>query len=175
MEQEHDTRMSLVVIEAGAGWPHWITEYQRRAPNASVIAQTSNEAPEQFGVRVLRRVEEIVRGPGRFGVAILLCTETAGPEQQTVRAHLAREMVQALHGTGDLVLAALEGSDAFQQELFVLAGNLCEDESVSRVNVRVRFGGRQSGTMPSVLPAARLPSDTLPDDDQERVSWTGSG
>jgi hypothetical protein len=46
--------------------------------------------------------------------------------------------------------------------------------SVPRVNVRVRFGTSQSGTMPSVIPvAAQL--EGLPEaDDQERVSWTGS-
>jgi len=171
MDKDQDTRTSIVVIEAGAGWPSWITDYQRRAPNASVIAQTANESPADFGARSLHRLEEIQRGTGRFGVGILLCSDGANEELRAARRTVAHAIVAALHGSGDLVLAAVEGTEAFQQELFVLAGELCEDESVPRVNVRVRFGTSQSGTMPSVLPAAVDAQDS----EEERVSWTGSG
>jgi len=173
MDKDQDTRTSIVVIEAGAGWPSWITDYQRRAPNASVVAQTASEPSAEFGARALHRLEEIQRGPGRFGVGILLCADGASEELRATRRGVAHAIVAALHGSGDLVLAAVEGTDAFQQELFVLAGELCEDESVPRVNVRVRFGTStgQSGTMPSVLP----PGADAPDAEEERVSWTGSG
>ena len=177
MDKDRDTRNSIVVIEAGAGWPQWITEYQRRAPNASVIAQTATETPGDFGGRALHRLEEIKRGPGRLGVGILLCSEGAGEDLRTARRRVAHAIVAALHGSGDLVLAAVEGTEAFQQELFVLAGDLCEDQSVPRVNVRVRFGTSQSGTMPSVLPVPtdmEALGDLSDPDDQERVSWTGS-
>ncbi len=167
MDKDQD-RTSIVVIEAGAGWPEWITEYQRRAPNASVIAQTANEAPAEFGARALHRLGEMQRGSGRLGVGIVLCADGATAELRAVRNEVSCAIVAALHGSGDLVLAAIEGSEAFQQELFVLAGALCEDPFVSRVNVRVRFGTTQSGTMPSVVPQQDP-------DDQERVSWTGSG
>jgi hypothetical protein len=171
---DQDTRNSIVIIEAGAGWPQWITEYQRHAPNASVIAQAASEAPDGFGGRALHRLEEIQLGPGRLVVGILVCTEGAAEELRAARRRVAHAIVEALHGSGDLVLAAVEGSDAFQQELFVLAGDLCEDQSVPRVNVRVRFGTSQSGTMPSVFPVG-TEMDSLSDaDDQERVSWTGS-
>jgi hypothetical protein len=174
MDKDQDTRNSIVVIEAGAGWPQWITEYQRRAPNASVIAQTASEAPSDFGARALHRLAEIQRGPGRLGVGILLCSEGVTEELRAARRRVAHAIVEALHGSGDLVLAAIEGTEVFQQELFVLAGDLCEDQSVPRVNVRVRFGASQSGTMPSVLPGtAELEAMSDPDD-QERVSWTGS-
>jgi hypothetical protein len=174
MDKDQDTRNSIVVIEAGAGWPQWITEYQRRAPNASVIAQTASEPPGEFGGRALHRLEEIQRGPGRLGVGILLCADSPSEEQRTSRRKVAHAIVAALHGSGDLVLAAIEGTEAFQQELFVLAGDLCEDQSVPRVNVRVRFGASQSGTMPSVLPVATEREVMADPDDQERVSWTGS-
>lgn len=177
MDKDQDTRTSIVVIEAGAGWPQWITEYQRRAPNATVIAQTASETPGDFGGRALHRLEEIKRGTGRLGVGILLCSEGATDALRSARRSVAHAIVEALQGSGDLVLAAVEGTEAFQQELFVLAGDLCEDQSVPRVNVRVRFGTSQSGTMPSVLPVAAH-VDTLADmsdpDDQDRVSWTGS-
>jgi hypothetical protein len=174
MDKDQDTRNSIVVIEAGAGWPQWITEYQRRAPNASVIAQAASETPAEFGGRALHRLNEIQRGPGRLGVGILLCTERVGEELRTARRRVAHAIVEALHGSGDLVLAAIEGTEAFQQELFVLAGDLCEDQSVARVNVRVRFGTSQSGTMPSVLPVGMEMEVMADPDDQERVSWTGS-
>ena len=174
MDKDQDTRNSIVVIEAGAGWPQWITEYQRRAPNASVIAQTASETPGDFGGRALHRLAEIQRGPGRLGVGILLCTEGPTEELRAARRRVAHAIVEALHGSGDLVLAAVEGTEAFQQELFVLAGDLCEDQSVPRVNVRVRFGTNQSGTMPSVLPSAAEMDGMADPDDQERVSWTGS-
>jgi hypothetical protein len=47
MDQK-DTRSSVVIIEAGAGWPTWITEYQRRAPNAAVVAQSSTDPLDGF-------------------------------------------------------------------------------------------------------------------------------
>jgi hypothetical protein len=174
MDMDQETRNSIVVIEAGAGWPQWITEYQRRAPNASVIAQIASEPPGDFGARALHRLNEITRGPGRLGVGILLCSEGVTEEIRASRRRVAHAIVEALRGSGDLVLAAIEGTEAFQQELFVLAGDLCEDLTVPRVNVRVRFGTSQSGTMPSVLPVAAQMEGLPEADDQERVSWTGS-
>jgi hypothetical protein len=60
-------------------------------------------------------------------------------------------LVRALDG-GDLVLAATDDTEAFKQELFALAGRLCETPRGARVNVRVRFSSSESGTMPSVMP-----------------------
>jgi hypothetical protein len=106
-----------------------------------------------------------------LGVGILLCAERASEDLRAARRRVAHAIVEALHGSGDLVLAAIEGGESFQQELFVLAGELCEDESVPRVNVRVRFGTNQSGTMPSVIPVSGEPPDEV---EEERVSWSGS-
>jgi hypothetical protein len=89
MERDQDSRASIVVIEAGAGWPHWITDYQRRAPNASVIAQTASESSSDFAGRALHRLEEIQRGPGRLGVGILLCAERAGEDLRGARRRVA--------------------------------------------------------------------------------------
>jgi hypothetical protein len=72
MDRDQESRTSIVVIEAGAGWPSWITEYQQRAPNASVVAQTASEPIEALRARALHRLEELKRGPGRLGVGILL-------------------------------------------------------------------------------------------------------
>jgi len=154
MERDQDSRSSIVIIEAGAGWPAWITEYQQRAPNAAVIAQTASEEPETFRTRVLSRLHESARGPSVLSVGIVLCVETASPEQKAAREQICREIVNLLSKSGDLVLAANEGAESFKHELFALAGELCEGEAVPRVNVRVRFAVSESGTMPSVLPGA---------------------
>jgi hypothetical protein len=154
MERDQDIRSSIVIIEAGAGWPAWITEYQQRAPNASVIAQTASEEPSTFRTRVLARLEEGTRNSSLLSVGIVLCVESSTPEQKAAREEICRAIVRSLTGSGDLVLAANEGADSFKQELFSLAGQLCEGAAVPRVNVRVRFAMSESGTMPSVLPGA---------------------
>jgi hypothetical protein len=154
MERDQDIRSSIVIIEAGAGWPAWITEYQQRAPNAAVIAQTANEEPESFRARVLARLPESARGPSVLSVGIVLCSERATVEQKAAREQICRSIVNLLSSSGDLVLAANEGAESFKHELFALAGKLCEGAAVPRVNVRVRFAMSESGTMPSVLPGA---------------------
>lgn len=153
MDTDLDSRSSIVIIEAGAGWPSWITDYQRIAPNAAVVAQSANEDPEAFRTRVLHRVDELARRPGKLSVGVVLCVENATAEQHVTREIVSRALASALSSTGDLVLAAIEGRESFKHELFALAGELCENDSGKRVNVRVRFATSESGTMPSVLPA----------------------
>ena len=152
MERDQDSRSSIVIIEAGAGWPAWITEYQQRAPNASVIAQTANEPASAFRTRVLARLEEARRSASPLSVGIMLCVEGATVEQKEARVAICRIIVNQLSSAGDLVLAANEGAEPFKHELFALAGELCEGPTVPHVNVRVRFAVSESGTMPSVLP-----------------------
>lgn len=152
MERDQDSRSSIVIIEAGAGWPAWITEYQQRAPNASVIAQTANEPADVFQKRVLARLEEATRGSSALSVGIMLCVEGAPDEQKAARETICHAVVKGLSSAGDLVLAANEGAESFKHELFALAGELCEGAAVPHVNVRVRFAMSESGTMPSVLP-----------------------
>lgn len=153
MDKDQDSRSSIVVIEAGAGWPAWIAEYQRRAPNATVVAQTASEGHSEFRARVLHRLDEIGRGPNVLSVAVVLCAETALEMARAEREAVCRALAAAL-GPGDLVLAATEDGEPFKQELFGLAGRLCEGPNGARVNVRVRFSSSESGTMPSVVPTA---------------------
>jgi len=148
-----DSRSSIVIIEAGAGWPTWIAEYQRRAPNATVVAQTASEEHTDFEVRVLRRLDEMGRGSNVLSVAVVLCAENAQHAARAGREGVCQALIRALDG-GDLVLAATDDAEAFKQELFALAGRLCETPRGKRVNVRVRFSSSESGTMPSVMPVA---------------------
>jgi len=158
MDKDQDSRSSIVIIEAGAGWPVWIAEYQRRAPNATVVAQTASEGYAEFRVRVLHRLDEIGRGPNLLSVGVVLCAETAQEEARVAREDVCRALAAAL-GDGDLVIAATDDTEPFKQELFALAGRLCEGPNASRVNVRVRFSSSESGTMPSVAPTA-VPSSS---------------
>jgi hypothetical protein len=151
MDQDQDSRSSIVVIEAGAGWPAWIAEYQRRAPNATVVAQTASEAHDEFRVRVLHRLDEMGRGPNLLSVAVVLCAETLLEEVRSARESVCHALADALGG-GELVIAATDDAEPFKQELFALAGAVCERPNGIRVNVRVRFSSSDSGTMPSVLP-----------------------
>jgi len=153
MDQDQDSRSSIVIIEAGAGWPAWIVEYQRRAPNATVVAQTASEGPTEFRARVLHRLDEIGRGPNVLSVAVVLCAETAAVEARSEREVVCRALANAL-AAGDLVIAATDDAEPFKQELFGLAGRLCEGPNGARANVRVRFSSSESGTMPSVVPTA---------------------
>jgi len=146
-----DSRSSIVIIEAGAGWPSWIAEYQRRAPNATVVAQTASEDHADFQVRVLHRLDEMGRGSNVLSVAVVLCAENAHHSARAARESVCQALTRALDG-GDLVLAATDDAEAFKQELFALAGRLCEGPRGKRVNVRVRFSSSESGTMPSVVP-----------------------
>lgn len=146
-----DSRSSIVIIESGAGWPVWIAEYQRRAPNATVVAQTASEGHLEFQGRVLHRLEEMGRGSNILSVAVVLCAENADEGVRAARERVCHALADALAG-GDLVLAANDDAEPFKQELFALAGRLCEAPQRARVNVRVRFSTSESGTMPSVVP-----------------------
>ena len=153
MDQK-DTRSSVVIIEAGAGWPTWITEYQRRAPNAAVVAQSATDPIDAFRERVVRRVGEIAMQHSSLHVGILVCGDGQEPGRIAVRREICRTVVNALDSTGDFVLAANEDcDDGFKHELMELVGELCEERAGSHVNVRVRFSTGKSGTMPSVVPA----------------------
>jgi len=159
MEQK-DTRSSVVIIEAGAGWPTWISDYQRRAPHAAVVAQAATDPVDVFRERVVKRVGELALQQQPLHVGILVCGDDQEPARSAVRREICRAVVNSLDPTGDLVLAANEDcEERFKHELLALAGELCEERAGSRVNVRVRFSTGKSGTMPSVLPPAVTPRE----------------
>jgi hypothetical protein len=150
---DNQSKSSLVVIEAGAGWPAWITDYQRSAPNAAVVAQASSDCVEAFSSRVLHRLAEIERSPLTLNVAVVVCSDMGMSLQSDTRRAICRAIAAVLSARGDLVLAAIEDTTpAFKQELFELAGELCEEFAHQHVNVRVRFSKAKSGMMPSVFP-----------------------
>jgi len=149
--------MSIVVLEAGAAWPPWLTEYQRLAPNAVVIAEASTESSEIFQNRVLHRIEEAAHSDdARVRVGVIVSADQLGQQRVLLRQHVARALLKAM-GTAyeaELVLAGdSEELGESRHELFALAGILCEELGGTRVNVRVRFSNGRSGVMRAVAPS----------------------
>jgi hypothetical protein len=148
MLENSDELMSIVVLEAGAAWPPWLTEYQRLAPNAVVIAQATTESADVFQSRVLHRVAEAAaNGDARVRVGVIVSVDSPVEERVALRQNVARALLKAM-GTGreaELVLAGdSEELEESRQHLFELAGALCQGLGGSRVNVRVRFSNSKS-------------------------------
>lgn len=161
MLENSDDLMSIVVLEAGAVWPPWLTEYQRLAPNAVVIAQAATESADLFQSRVLHRVAEAAAtGKGvrvRVRVGVIVSVDSPTEERVMLRQNVARGLLKAM-STGheaELVLAGdSEELEASRQQLFELAGTLCEELGGTRVNVRVRFSNSKSGVMRAASPSS---------------------
>lgn len=158
MPENSGDLMSIVVLEAGAAWPPWLTEYQRLAPNAVVIAQASSEPSEVFEKRVLHRIAEAANSAWlRVRVGVIVSADQAGHDRSVLRRNVARALLKAM-GTAqeaELVLAGdSEELDASRHDLFALAGSLCEELAGARINVRVRFASGRSGVMRSVAVAS---------------------
>ena len=158
MLENSDDLMSIVVLEAGAAWPAWLTEYQRLAPNAVVIAQAAAESAELFEARVLHRVEEAT-GPtrsARVRVGVVVAADHPSQARMALRENVSRCLIKAM-GTleeGELVLAGDSNElDQSRHELFALAGVLCEELVGKAVVVRVRFSSAKSGVMRTVAPS----------------------
>ena len=146
--------MSIVVLEAGASWPPWLTEYQRLAPNAVVIAQAATESGDVFEKRVLHRISEAAQTEGmRVRVGVIVSADQTGEDRSGLRDNVARALLHAMSTGHEAELVLASDSDelgVFRHELFALAGSLCEELTGSRINVRVRFSSGRSGVMRSV-------------------------
>jgi len=157
MLENSDDLMSIVVLEAGAAWPSWLTEYQRLAPNAVVIAQARTESAESFQARVLHRVAEATTSSGaRVRVGVIVSADSPDQDRLHLRQNVARGLLKSMPAghEAELVLAGdSEELEASRQGLFELAGTLCEELGGTRVNVRVRFSNSKSGVMRSVSPS----------------------
>lgn len=155
MNETTDSLSSVIVLEEGAEWPQWISEYQRRAPNSVVVAHSGGESMEHLFVRVARHT---ARATGSLRVGVVACAPTVDVTHLAARERLCRTLLAALHDNGgaEVVLAAnVQGSDASKHAIFNLAGSLCEDLHDSARVVRVRFshGRPESGTAPALAPA----------------------
>src|SRR5687768_16403805 len=98
MLDRRDELMSIVVLEAGATWPSWLSEYQRLAPNAVVIVQARGEALDAFRARVMHRITEATTSTGakvRVGV-IVAAGSSADEVQPSFRESVARAILKVM-------------------------------------------------------------------------------
>jgi len=163
VQPDAERATTLVIMEAGARWPVWVKELQRRAPNSMVEVQPSSESIDGFAARVLRRVQSIEeRGVALVGVVYAAASPATTPELR-VRHELCAALLERLSPEGELVLSgacwSTWGVDArSREELMVLAGDLaCELEGRSQT-VSVRFSDpiEESGVHNAVdLPGLR--------------------
>jgi hypothetical protein len=152
MLENRDDLMSIVVLEAGASWPPWLSEYQRMAPNAVVIAQAAAESADVFENRVRHRIAEAGHsGSGRIRVGVIVSADSALESRLAMRQSVARALLKAMgaHHEAELVLAG-DGEELDRAAVFELAGALCEELVGTDVSVRVRFANGKSGVMRSV-------------------------
>ena len=154
MLENRDDLMSIVVLEAGAAWPAWLTEYQRLAPNAVVIAEARTEGTQSFQARVVHRVVEATAHSGpRVRIGVMVMVSEASDEREAARKAIGGALLRAMGPSqeAELVLAS-DGQelDASRHALFTLAGTLCEELGGTHVNVRVRFSNGKSGVRRAV-------------------------
>lgn len=144
LQADPEPATTLVVMEAGASWPAWVKELQRRAPNSMVEVQPSSEPAERFAARVQRRLSSLeARGVSLLGVAYAAASP-ASEEERAVRRALCEALLQHLSPTGELVLSgdgwSSWGVDArSREELVGLAGDLSCRLRGRNQTVSVRF------------------------------------
>jgi hypothetical protein len=116
-------------MEAGAFWPAWVKEVQRRAPNSMVEVQSASESFEGFGARVLRRLLSLRERGIQLRAAVYAAASPASEQERGVRRLLCSTLLDVLHDDGELVLSGAGwctwGVDArSREELMSLAGEL---------------------------------------------------
>ncbi|HEY2410499.1 MAG TPA: hypothetical protein VGI10_31055 [Polyangiaceae bacterium] len=172
-DQNDEALISVVVLEAGSAWPRWLGEYQRRAPNSVVVAQSAEETCEEFAVRVDRRMAEM-RGE-TIHVGLLISNGSTEDDTVGARKNIASSMLKTMvaRDQGELVLAAdVRASDEIRHRLLSLAGVLCDEVRGTEVAVRVRFESSrpESGVMKSVHPPAfEVAGSAEPEEDEREA------
>lgn len=157
MNEKNDSLGSVIVLEEGAEFPRWISEYQRRAPNSVVVAHTHGESMDELLARVSRRLASL---NGELSVGVVACAPTFEASHLAKREQLCRMLLDALtpERGGEVVLAASPGgSDASKHAIFELAGMLCDQLPGNRL-VRVRFSSGRSES--GIVPMPSIDSET---------------
>jgi hypothetical protein len=135
---------TLVIMEAGASWPVWVKDLQRRAPNSMVEVQPSSESAQSFSERVQRRLASLrQRGVTLVGAAYAASSPASDEERET-RRQVCVALLEHLSPAGELVLSGTGwstwGVDArSREELMGLAGDLSCGLRGRTQTVSVRF------------------------------------
>ena len=167
MQHTDEALLSVVVLELGSAWPPWLVEYQQRAPNSVVIAQSADESGADFAQRIARKMDEITSRDLAIHAGLRVCNGRLDPASVAARERmcgaLLRVMLQKQHG--ELVLAGdVSASEDVRQVLFALAGTLCDELRGTQVSVRVRFdtvrpAPGSSGVMKTVPATSATPAE----------------
>jgi len=142
MEKTDETLLSVVVLELGSTWPPWLAEYQARAPNSMVIVQSADESASSFAQRIGRKMDEVGTREAAIHAGLLVSNGALDADTVAAREAICAALLRVMlkKQRGELVLASdVTAGDAVRQQLFALAGTLCDELSGTRVSVRVRF------------------------------------
>ena len=162
MQHTDEALLSVVVLERGASWPPWLAEYQKYAPDSIVVAQSADESGVEFASRIARKSDEIEHHESAIHAGLLVCNGAIDEASSVCRKKICASLlrVMLLKQRGELVLVAdLRASDQARQELFTLAGMLCDGLNGTSVTVRVRFDtirptSAVSGVMKTATPTS---------------------
>jgi len=162
MEQSDETLLSVVAVSLDSKWPPWLAEYQAQAPNSMVIAQSADESSPIFAQRIARKMDEVGARDVAIHAGLMVCNGALDAATVDARQSICDALLRVMlrKQRGELVLASdVTAGEAFRQQLFALAGTLCDELRGTRVSVRVRFDTMRpspsvSGVMRSVSPNA---------------------
>lgn len=166
MEHTDETLLSVVVLELGSTWPPWLAEYQARAPNSMVIVQSADESASSFAQRIGRKMDEVGARDVAIHAGLLVSNGALDAGSVAAREGICAALLRVMlkKQRGELVLASdVTAGDAVRQQLFALAGTLCDELAGTRVSVRVRFdtirpSHSPSGVMKSAAPVVPVDS-----------------
>ena len=162
MQHADETLLSVVVLERGSSWPPWLAEYQKHAPDSLVVAQSADETSPDFAQRINRKVDEVGSRGAAIHAGLLVCNGSLDAASVIARRVICASLLGLMldRQRGELVLVAdVTAGDDVRQELFALAGILCDELHGGEVSVRVRFDSVRpskgvSGVMKSAAPPA---------------------
>jgi hypothetical protein len=135
--------ISLVVIEAGAAWPAFLT-HKRLAPDCDVLVQQAEESFVALTRRVLARIR-MLSSEGEAVALGVIATGTNGSEQaMECRYRIARALVLA-RATRSAELVFVAGAASPYDDLSALAAALGPLAGADFA-VRVRLTGESDST-----------------------------
>jgi hypothetical protein len=160
MQPDNEQReILLLVLEAGAGWPEEIREFQVRVPDSIVEAQSEGEKVSSFAERVSMRVARIREEGAQIRVCLVATNGATAPMAVASRYSVLKAASKEMDERGRLVLvgpSSAAGAGRAQDQLFELAGRLSDELASTGIGISVKLSQRAqgSGTRPSVRPAA---------------------
>lgn len=154
LHRDHQRRLLLVVVENDVTVPS--SEAAARPEDEPLlVTQAAGELPVSLALRVAEIVTAVECSNRRLARAFLVMGSAAGEQISRARQLIARLVVSHMvfHGSGELVLAAEEGTEALREELVELADALLAEHAPSRVAIRLVFGDGAASQRPSEIRA----------------------